>query len=118
MRTKNFALVLLLTTIFTGSLFANEPVPAPRAISSSIATLIQKEMVYPEFAFEDQLEDVVTLEVKIEEDGSFDVVAANSTYDNMRKHAVEAIENIDTDEFAQYAGQTVLVKVTYDLKLY
>lgn len=118
MKTTKFAFVILLTALFTGTLFANEPVPVPREISSSVATLIQNEMDYPEFAVEEKLEDVVVLEVKIEDDGSLDVVSVNSIHDDMKKYAVETVENINTNSFAKYAGQTVLVKVKYDLLLY
>lgn len=118
MKTRIATLSILLGLFITATALASEPVPASKAVSSSVSNLIDSELEYPEFAIKDKLEDVVVLEIKIEKDGSLNVVTANSLYDNMRKHAVEAVENIDTDKYAQYAGQTVLVKVTYDLTLY
>lgn len=118
MKTRIATLAILFGLFLTTTAFANEPVPASKAVSSSVSNLIEQEMDYPDFAIEDKLEDIVVLEVKIEKDGSLDVIAANSTYDNMRKYAVETVENIETTEFADHAGQTVLVKVKYDLLLY
>lgn len=118
MNTKTITLVLALAVIFTGSLFANEPVVAPKEVSSSLLDIIENEMDYPEFAIEERIEDVVIMELRIQKDGSLEVIDVNATYDNMRKHAVETVENIETTDFAEYAGQTVLVKVKYDLLLH
>ena len=118
MKTRIATLSVLLGLFITVTAFASQTVPVSKAVSSSVTKLIDSELVYPEFAIKDKLEDVVVLEIKIEKDGSFNVIAANSTYDSMKKHVVEAVENIETENLAQYAGQTVLVKVKYDLLLY
>ena len=49
---------------------------------------------------------------------TLDVLKANSVNADMKEHVIETIENIETNKFAKYSGQTVLVKVSYDLKLY
>lgn len=120
MKTRIATLALLIGLFFTATAFASEPVPVPasKAVASSVAALIQDDLEYPEFAIEDRFEGDVVLEILIDGDGSFDVIAANSVNDNMKEHVIGAVEKIDSKKYAQYSGQTVLVKVTYDLKLY
>ena len=118
MKTRIATLVLLIGVLITSTAFASEPVPASKAVATSVANLIQEELEYPEFAIEEKLEAVVVMEVSIDDDGSLEVLAANSLYSDMKEYVVESVENIETDDFAQYAGQTLLVKVKYDLKLY
>ena len=118
MKTRIATLAILLGLFITSTAFANEPVPASKAVSSSIADLIEDELEYPEFAIEDKFQGDVVMEIVIEDDGTFDVVAANSVDKDMKNHVAMAVEEIETEKFAQYAGQTVLVKVSYDLKLY
>lgn len=118
MKTKTLTLALLLAVLFSGTLIASEPVPAPKAISSSVATLIQNEMEYPEFAIEDKFEGKVILQLEIEEEGSFRVIAANSINNDLKEYAAKMVENIETDEFKNFAGQSVIIKLNYDLKLY
>lgn len=118
MKTRVATLTVLLGLFITATAFASQTAPVSKAASSSVIKLIDSELVYPEFAKMDKLEDVVVLEIRIENDGSLNVIAANSTYNSMKKHVVEAVENIETENLAQYAGQTVLVKVKYDLLMY
>lgn len=120
MKTRIATLALLLGLFITATAFASEPVPVPasKAVASSVATLIEDELDYPEFAIEEKLEADVVLELLIEEDGSFNVTAANSVDADLKEHVIETVENMETDQYAQYTGQTVLVKITYDLKLY
>ena len=118
MKTRIATLAVLLGLFISTTAFANEPVPASKAVASSVADLIEDELDYPEFAIEDKFEGDVVLEILIEDDGTFDVIAANSMDSEMKEHVAWAVEDIDTDEFSRYAGQTVLVKVSYDLRLY
>lgn len=97
---------------------ANEPVMAPKEISTSIAEVIQDEMYYPEFAIEDKLQGKVVVEIQITEEGKFDVIAANSVYADLKSYASKTIEGIDTDEYKDYAGQKVYLTLNYDLKLF
>jgi hypothetical protein len=99
--------------------FASEPVPVPasKAVSSSVADFINDELHYPEFAIEDKFEGEVVLSVIIEDDGTFEVDAANSVNDDLKKHVIEIIENLEADQYNQYAGQRVLLKVKFDLLL-
>lgn len=118
MKTRIATLTLLLGLLISATAFASTPVPASKAVASSVANLIEDELEYPEFAIEDKFQGEVVMEILIEDDGSFDVKAANSVSNKMKEYLVEAVENIETNEYSRYAGQSLLVKVTYDLKLY
>lgn len=108
-----FALGLFLTT----TAFANEPVPASKAVAKSVAKLIESELEYPEFAIKDKFECCVAVSVVIQDDGSFDVDCANCISDDMKEYVIEKIENMVSEQHAQYAGQTVLIKIKFDLLL-
>jgi len=113
----NILLTALIVFSFTiGNLSAKEPMMASKAISSSVAELINKEISYPNFAIEENFEGDVLLKLVIEEDGTFDVTAANSINTKVKNHVVESVENIDSDKFERYAGQTIHVKLNFDLR--
>lgn len=118
MKTRIATLTILFGLLFTATAFASKPVPASKAVASSIANLIEEELDYPEFAIEEKFQGDVVLELKIENDGTFDVVKANSVHKQLKEHAIETVENIQTNKFTRYTGQTVLLKISYDLKLY
>lgn len=120
MKTRIATTAVLLALFISTAAFSSEPVPVPasKAVASSVATLIENNLDYPEFAIEDKFEGDVALEIYIKDDGTLDIVNANSVNAEMKEHVIETIENIETNKFAQYSGQTVLVKVSYDLKLY
>ena len=120
MKTRIATLTLLLGLFISLTAFASElvPVPASKSVASSVATLIEDELEYPEFAIEEKFEGDVVIELLIKDDGSFNVVAANSVDADLKEYVIETVENMETAQYTQYAGQTVLVKVTYDLKLY
>jgi hypothetical protein len=118
MRTKILISALIAFTFTIGTLMANEPMMAPKAISSSVAELINEEISYPEFAINEKFQGDVVIKVVIEEDGTFEVTDANSHNNDMINYVIREVENLDTDNFEKYAGQAVLVKLTFDLKLY
>ncbi len=70
MKTRIATLAILLGLFISTTAFANEPVPASKAIAASVADLIEEELVYPDFAIEDKFEGDVVLELLIEEDGT------------------------------------------------
>lgn len=118
MKTRIATLALLFGLFISTTAFASEPVPASKYVSSTVADFIEEELEYPEFAIENKYEGVVVVKVVIEDDGTFDVVQANAHDESMKNHVIRMIEDLDSDTFDQYAGQSVLVKVTFDLKLY
>ena len=87
MKTRIATLSLLLGLFITVTAFGNNPpVPASKAVASSVANFIENELEYPEFAIEEKFEGEVVIELLIEEDGSFDVKAANSINDQMKEY--------------------------------
>jgi hypothetical protein len=118
MKTKKIVIALIATIFTVGTLVANEPVMAPKEVSSSVAELIQEEVYYPEFAIEDKFQGEVVLEIQITESGNLDVIAANSINKDLKNYAAKTIEEIETKDLEEYAGQTVVLKLNYDLKLY
>ena len=117
MKTRIATLVLLLGIFMVSSAFALEPVPASKAVAKSVATTIANELEYPEFAIEEKFECCVLVSVTILENGKFDVDCANCVDNRMKKYVINEIENMVSEEHAQYAGQTVLIKIKFDLKL-
>ncbi len=117
MKTRIATLVFVLGMFIVSSGFALEPVPASKAVAKSVAATIANELEYPEFAIDEKFECCVLVSVTILENGSFDVDCANCIDNRMKKYVVNEIENMVSEEHAQYAGQTVLIKIKFDLKL-
>ena len=117
MKARIATLMIVLGVFLATTAFAKEPVPASKAVSTSVAKLIQQELEYPEFAIEDKFECCVLVSVIIQDDGTFEVDCANCVSDKMKKYVVEEIENILSEHHAQYAGQQVLMKIKFDLLL-
>lgn len=117
MKTRIATLVFALGLFLVTTAFANEPVPASKAVAKSVAKLIESELEYPEFAIKDKFECCVAVSVVIQDDGSFNVDCANCINDDMKEYVVETIENIVSEKYTQYAGQTVLLKVKFNLLL-
>lgn len=116
MKTRNVILALF-TFIFTfGTLSANEPMIAPKNISSSVAEMINEEITYPRFAMDENFEGDVKLEILIEEDGTLDVTAANSINTEVKNHVIESVEKLQNTTLEKYAGQTVYLKINFDLR--
>ena len=118
MKTRIATLALLFGLFITTTAFASEPVPASKYVASTVADFIEEELEYPEFAIENKYEGDVVVKVVINEDGTFNVVQANAHDESMKNHVIEMIEDLDSDTFDQYAGQSVLIKVSFDLRLY
>ena len=118
MKTRNLFLALIATVFTVGTIMANEPVMSPKEVTTSVAEVIQDEMYYPEFAIEEKFQGRVAVEIQITEEGKFDVIAANSVYDDLKEYASKTIEGIETDEFKAYAGQKMVLYLNYDLKLF
>lgn len=118
MKTKKIIIALIASVFTIGPIMANEPVMAPKEVSSSVAEIIKKEIYYPEFAIEDKFQGDVVMEIQITESGNFDVIAANSVNQDLKNYATKTIEEIETKNLEDYAGQTVVLKLNYDLRLF
>ncbi len=105
MKARIATLMIVLGVFLATTAFANEPVPASKAVSKSVATLIQSELEYPEFAIDEKFECCVLVSVVIQDDGTFEVNCANCVSDKMKKYVVGEIEDILSENHAQYAGQ-------------
>ena len=119
MKTRIATLMIVLGLFVTASVFANEPVPASKAVAVSVANYIANEIEYPEFAVDEKLECTVVVKVTIQEDGTFAVDAANCINEQMRKHVIAAIDELDekAEYYSQFAGMEVNLKLAFDLKL-
>jgi hypothetical protein len=117
MKTRIATLMFIVGLFLTTTAFANEPVPASKAVAHSVALNIQQELEYPEFAIEDKFECFVLVSVIIQEDGRYDVDCANCISNKMKKYVVNEIKHMKFKEHAKYAGQSVLIKIKFDLKL-
>lgn len=117
MKTRIATLMMVLGIFIATTAFAKEPVPASKAVSQSVAKLIQGEMEYPEFAINEKFECCVVVSIVIQEDGTFLVDGANSVSDDMKNHVVNTISKMQSDEHSKYANQKVLIKVNFDLLL-
>ena len=117
MKTRIATLMFIVGMFLVTTAFANEPVPASKAVAKTVAQKIQKEIDYPDFAIEEKFECCVLVSIIIQEDGRLDVDAANSISDRMKEYVTYEIEHMDTEDLARYAGQSVLIKVKFDLTL-
>ena len=119
MKTRIATLVMVFGLFLTANTYANEPVPASKAVSNSVSTHISDNIEYPAFAENEKWEGVVVVKLTIQEDGTFAVDASNSVDERMRKHVVSAIYDLDENAayYAQFAGQQVTLKLKFDLKL-
>ena len=117
MKTRIATVGVLLGLFLSASVFAKEPVPASKAVASSVTELVKNNLEYPEFAINEKLECCVMVEIVISDDGSLYVASANSLSKDMKNYVIKQIEKISSKDYARYAGQSVLLKVKFDLLL-
>jgi hypothetical protein len=117
MKTRIATLMILLGLFMASTAFANEPVPASKAVAQSVAKHIQAELEYPEFAIKEKFECCVLVSLVIQDDGTFEVDCANCVDDDMKEYVIGEIEQMQSDKFMYYSGQQVLIKVNFDLLL-
>jgi len=113
MKKRIATFLIAMVTLFTGMTYANEPVPASKAVSSSVANLLKTNIDYPDFARITDYECCVVVRLLINEDGSFEIDCANCKDNRLKIYVSNCIEKIISEEHARYAGQTVSVKVTF-----
>jgi hypothetical protein len=115
MKTRIATLMIACVFIFTGFTQANEPVPASKSVSSSIAKMIASEIDYPDFARIDDFECCVLVRLTINKDGTFGVECANCQDNRLRLYVEDHIAELSSEEFADFAGQTVAIKLVFRL---
>lgn len=115
MKKRIATFLILLFTLSITTTFAKEPVPASKAVSQSIAELVKSKIDYPDFARTDNFECCVLVRLTILEDGSFEIECANCKDDRLKMHVKDQIDKIISKDHAQFAGQTVALKVVFRL---
>ena len=65
MKTRIATLMILLGLFLSVTTFAKQPVPASKAVSQSVAKLIESELDYPEFAIKKKYECHVVVSIVI-----------------------------------------------------
>lgn len=115
MKKRIATFLILIFTLSITTIFAKEPVPASTSVSKSIAELVKSEIDYPDFARTDNFECCVLMRLIILEDGSFEIECANCKDDRLKMHVKDQVGKIISKEHAQFAGQTVAIKVVFKL---
>lgn len=118
MKTRIATIVLMLALAFFlgSSTFANEPVPASSQVKKEVKQLIQKKLLYPQFAIDNGNEATVYVKLIIDDNGKLTVDCANCACGDMKKYTIKAIEKIKSKDLMAYAGQTMDLKISYDLR--
>ncbi len=113
MKTRIATFLVVLGMLITTIASANEPVPASKAVSKSIAELIKTELEFPDFARETNFECCVLVRVTILPDGTFKVDCINCLNNQLKNFVINEIKNITSEKHMPYAGQTVSLKVNF-----
>ena len=113
MKTGIATILFAVGMLCSGIALANEPVPASKEVSKSVAELINDNIKYPEFARAENFECCVLIRLIIQGDGSFEVDCVNCKDDRLKAHVLETVKKIMSEEHAQYAGQKVSIKVNF-----
>lgn len=113
MKTRIATFLVVLGIFITTIACANEPVPASKAVSKSVADLIKSELEFPDFARETNFHCCALIRVIILPDGTFDVDCINCVNEQIKHYVISEIENIVSENLANYAGQTVSLKVNF-----
>ena len=115
MKTRIATLVTACLLMLSCFAQANEPVPASKDVSSSIAKIIAENIDYPDFARISGFECCVLIRLSIQENGKLEVDCANCKDNQLRLYVEDHIKKISVKEFAAYAGQTVSIKLLFHL---
>ncbi len=106
---------LMLCLFMSATAFAAKPIPASKAVRTSVVELVKKHLIYPEFAIKSKTECCVLVSLIIQDDGSLSVDASNSISPELKNYVVTTIQKLKEDSLSKYSGQRVLMKVKFDL---
>ena len=115
MKTRIAAIMLMMALFVASTAFASTPVPATSQVKKEIKKQVKQNLSYPPFALNYKFDCCVSLSIIVDEDGSLNVDCANCASQKLKEYVVKTIENINTKNFEQYAGQTILLKVNFKL---
>jgi hypothetical protein len=115
MKARIVTLMLAFAMLMTTSAIASQPVQASKAVSKSVAELISTKIDYPDFARIENFKCCVLVRLTITEKGGFEVDCANCQDDRLEMYVKDNIEKIISKDYAQYAGQSVSLKINFKL---
>jgi hypothetical protein len=115
MKTRIATIMLLLGLFIASTAFATTPTPATEQGRNEIKKQVKRHLTYPQFAIDEKFECCVSLSIIVNEDGSLEVDCANCVSQEMKDYVVKSVERIKTKKMTQYAGQTMLLRVKFDL---
>jgi len=115
MKTRIATVFLMLGLFLVSTAFASEAPVASKKARKEVAKIIKKEVKYPEFAIEEKFQCCVIVSIVIREDGTMKVDCANCIDQRMKDYVVSTLENLETEELKDYAGQKVLVRIKFNL---
>lgn len=115
MKARIATLIIAAVLLFSSNALASQPVQASEAVSKSVAELLTKKIDYPDFARIDDFECCVLVRLTITEEGKFEVDCANCKDDRLEMYVKDNIEKIVSKDYAQYAGQSVALKINFKL---
>ncbi|PLX02293.1 MAG: hypothetical protein C0595_11325 [Marinilabiliales bacterium] len=116
MKTRIATVMLLLGIFIASTAFASEPMPANSLAKKEVKNLIQKKLIYPQFAIDNKIECSVYLNLLINENGMLEVNCANCSCEKVKDFTVKYIEKIKSEDLQNFKGQSMNLKVTYDLR--
>lgn len=116
MKTRIATVMLLLGIFIASTAFASEPVPANSQAKNEVKSLVLKKLIYPQFAIDSKTECTVYLSLIINENGMLEVDCANCSCEKVKDFTVKAIKKIKSDDLKNFKGQTMNLKVRYDLR--
>lgn len=116
MKTRIATVMLLLGIFIASTAFASEPVPANSLAKNEVKSLIQKKLIYPAFAIDNKTECTVYLSLIINKNGMLEVDKANCSCEKVKNFTIKAIEKIKSADLQNFKGQTMKLKVSYDLR--
>lgn len=115
MKTRIVTLMMLSCFLWSGLSYAGEKEASSLTAFKTISSIIEKEIDYPAFASENQMECDVYVDLTIQKDGSIEVNASNSIEKSMKEYCVKSLEKLKNNELSNYAGEQVLLKINYQL---
>lgn len=83
--------------------------------SEKVAKLLETELRFPDYARHNNIECCALVRIIINKDGSFTADCVNCLNDEMRRQVIEAVEDIESEDLAKYAGQTFNFKINFKL---
>jgi len=115
MKTKIVTLMMLSCFLWISLSFAREKETSNLMAYKSISSIIEKEIDYPAFASENQLQCDVYVDLTIQAYGSIQVNASNSIENSVKEYCVNSLEKMKNKQLSNFAGENVLLKIKYQL---